>query len=201
MARYTRTQGQAVPPGRHRPLPEERASVARLASASSTPSPASTAASRAAHVRLRHAAAREAEGPAHVRRARAPVPPLLRRGRAPQGQHRREPAAAARVAPGQRRLPHGLRLDARRGAPAGRRTGRSRSTARSSTSLRAWSRPATSSRCAKRPRRSCASSRCAQARREDRLPDWVEVDVKKMAGHVQGGAGPLRIRRRTSTKA
>ena len=66
--------------------------------------------SRRAHVRLRHAAAREAEGQAHVRRARAPVPPLLRGGRAPQGQHRREPAAAARVAPRQRRLPHGLRL-------------------------------------------------------------------------------------------
>ena len=73
---------------------------------------------RHAHVRLRTAAAREAEGQAHVRRAGAPVPPLLRRGRAPQGQHRREPAAAARIAPRQRRLPHGLRLDARRSAPA-----------------------------------------------------------------------------------
>ena len=31
-------------------------------------------------LRLRHAAAREAEDPAHVRRARAPVPRLLRRG-------------------------------------------------------------------------------------------------------------------------
>ena len=38
---------------------------------------------------------------------------------------------AARVAPGQRRLPHGLRLDARRSAPAGVAQGASRSMARS----------------------------------------------------------------------
>ena len=44
---------------------------------------------------------------------------LLRRGRAPQGRHRREPAAAARVAPRQRGLPHGLRRLAHRSAPAG----------------------------------------------------------------------------------
>ncbi len=70
-----------------------------------------------APVRLRHAAARKAEDPPHVRRARAPVPQDLRRSRPPQGRHRREPAAAPRVAPGYGRLPHGLRRVAFRSAP------------------------------------------------------------------------------------
>jgi small subunit ribosomal protein S4 len=48
----------------------------------------------------------------------APVPPLLRRGRAPQGQHRREPADAARVAPGQTSSTAWASAHARRGTPA-----------------------------------------------------------------------------------
>ena len=48
-------------------------------------------------VRLRHPAAREAEGQAHLRLAGASVPQLLQEGCSTQeGQHRREPAAAAR---------------------------------------------------------------------------------------------------------
>ena len=89
-------------------------------SASSTPSPASTAAPRA---RARPTSACSC---ARSRRSSRMYGVLERQFRryfaeadAPQGQHRREPAAAARVAPGQRRLPHGLRLDARRSAPAG----------------------------------------------------------------------------------
>ena len=38
---------------------------------------------------------------------------------APQGQHRRKPAEAAGVPSGQRRLPHGLRLDPCRSPPVG----------------------------------------------------------------------------------
>ena len=44
--------------------------------------------------RLRHPAAREAEGPPRLRRARAAVPQLLRRRGVPPGRDRREPAAA-----------------------------------------------------------------------------------------------------------
>ena len=64
--------------------------------------------------RLRPAAAREAEGQAHLRRARGPVPPLLRGGRAPARHHRRDAAAAARAAARQRRLPPRPRDLARR---------------------------------------------------------------------------------------
>ena len=59
--------------------------------------------------RVRPPAAREAEGPPHVRRPRAPVPQLLRRRREPARRDRREPAPLARAAPRQRRLPDGLR--------------------------------------------------------------------------------------------
>ena len=48
---------------------------------------------------------------------------LLHRGGPPRRCDRREPAEAARVPAGQRRLPHGLRLDARRGPPAGQPQG------------------------------------------------------------------------------
>ena len=103
--------------------------------------------------------------------------------------------------PGQRRLPHGLRLHARRGAPArvaqgdhgqrqagehpvvpgqGRRRGRgAREGARSS----------------------CASRRRCKLRRAGRLPDWVEVDAKKLKGVVQGAARPRRVRRRHQRSA
>ena len=65
------------------------------------------------------AAAREAEGQAHLRRARGPVPRLLRTGRAHPRHHRRDAAAAARASPRQRGLPPRLRDVAAAGAPAG----------------------------------------------------------------------------------
>ena len=55
--------------------------------------------------RLRPAAAREAEGQAHLRRAREPVPPLLRDGGPDARHHRRDAAAAARAPARQRHLP------------------------------------------------------------------------------------------------
>jgi small subunit ribosomal protein S4 len=89
---------------------------------------------------------------------------LLRRSRAPQGQHRCQPADAAGVAPGQRRLPHGLRLHARRSAAAGVAQGghgqwRSRSTFPSYV-VKAGD---TSWPCARSRRRSCACFRRAEA--------------------------------------
>ena len=50
--------------------------------------------------------------------ARAPVPRLLLRGDPQEGRDRREPAAASRAPPRQRRPPPGLRRDHARGAPA-----------------------------------------------------------------------------------
>jgi small subunit ribosomal protein S4 len=47
--------------------------------------------------RLRRAAAREAEGQAHLRRARGSVPPLLRAAERDARHHRRDAAAAARA--------------------------------------------------------------------------------------------------------
>ncbi len=86
--------------------------------------------------RLRRAAAREAEGQAHLRRAREPVPPLLRGGGPAEGHHGRPAAADARAPARQRRLPAGLRDVAgrRRGSSSG--TGTSRSTAGRWTSRR-----------------------------------------------------------------
>src|SRR5439155_401091 len=69
--------------------------------------------------RVRHPAAREAEGSQELLRARAPVPQLLPEGRQAQGDDRREPVAAAGDAPGQRGVPDGPRLEPRAGAPAG----------------------------------------------------------------------------------
>ena len=68
--------------------------------------------------RLRRAAAREAEGQAHLRRAGRPVPPLLRGGGPPARHHRRDAAAAARAPARQRDLPPRPRHLARAGAPA-----------------------------------------------------------------------------------
>ena len=95
--------------------------------------------------RLRPAAAREAEGQAHLWRARRPVPPLLRGGRADARHHRRDAAAAARAAARQRRLPARPGDVARRRRGSSCATATSWSTARRSTFRRTRSRPATSS--------------------------------------------------------
>src|SRR6201992_1469797 len=68
--------------------------------------------------RVPRAAAREAEGQALLRRARAPVRGLLREGLAPAGNHRREPARAAREPARQRARAPRLRRFAPSGAPA-----------------------------------------------------------------------------------
>ena len=68
--------------------------------------------------RVPAAAAREAEGAPLLRPAREAVPHLLREGDRRDGHHRREPAADARDAARQRRLPARLRGVARAGAPA-----------------------------------------------------------------------------------
>ena len=98
-----------------------------------------------------------------------------------------EPAAAARVAARQRRLPDGLRLDARRSAAARVATARSWSTARSLNIPSALVQ-------GRRRRRASPRRRKAQLRIQDALqlaekvgfPSWVEVDPKKMTGTFKG---------------
>ena len=63
--------------------------------------------------RVRPAAAREAEGPRPTASSSASSA-TTSRGREPPRRDRREPAPLARAAPGQRRLPDGLRAVARR---------------------------------------------------------------------------------------
>src|SRR4029453_12819747 len=67
---------------------------------------------------LWRAAAREAEGEAHLRGPRGSVPPLLRAGGADARHHRRDAAAAARAATRQRSLPSGPGDVAGAGTPA-----------------------------------------------------------------------------------
>ena len=99
MASYLGREVPLMPPRRHEPVPEEREVLHRQVRDRAPQLSAGPARPEAQHapVRLRPAAAREAEAAPHVRRARAPVPQLLtHEADAPQGHHRREPAAAAR---------------------------------------------------------------------------------------------------------
>ena len=51
-----------------------------------------------------------------------------------------------------------------------------------STSRRTWSRPATRSSCARRPRSSCASPTRSSWPTAIGMPDWVQVDAAKIEG-------------------
>ena len=86
--------------------------------------------------RLRPAASREAEGAPHLRRAGTPVPQHLRKGRARQGHHRREPDVSTWSAAST------ASSTAWASAPAAPRPARSSATATSrSTAASAISRP------------------------------------------------------------
>src|SRR5205085_8906125 len=105
-----RTTVQAVPPRGAEAVPQGRAlpdgevwrRAALVRTGRARPRPPQTE-------RVPRPAAREAEGAALLRGARAPVPRLLREGFAAAGDHGREPARAARVPPGQRARAAGLR--------------------------------------------------------------------------------------------
>ena len=193
---------QAGATGRHRPFPEKRASIARLQVQAGYQARTAWREIRHAPVRLRQPAARKAEAAPHVRRARAPVPPLLRRSRAPQGLDRHEPAAAPRVAPRQRRLPHGLRL-----ARAPKRGSSSRHGSimvNGKVAERAVGDASSAGDVV-----SVTEKAKGQLRIQDALqlaekvgfPSWVEVDAEEDDRHVQGRARTARNSARTSTKA
>src|SRR6266498_5872548 len=99
---------QAGAKGRYRPFPEKRAPIARLQMQARLQARPARREIRDADVRLRQAAAREAEASPDIRRARASVSTLFHEGGAGQGLDGRESAAASRIAAGQRCLSHGL---------------------------------------------------------------------------------------------
>ena len=103
-----------------------------------------------------------------------------------QGLDRREPAAAARIAAGQCRLPDGLRLDPGGSAPAGvaprghgQRQGRQRRRPR-------WSRPGDIIAVKEGAKTQLRIVDALQLAEKIGFPSWVEVDVKKMAGTFKG---------------
>ena len=103
------SQVQALASRRHRSVPEERRQAAREQVQAAGAARRHQGRAPPAPVRLRHAAAREAEAAPHVRRARAAVPQLLPGSGPPPRRHRRDAAEAARMPAGQRGLSHGLR--------------------------------------------------------------------------------------------
>ena len=130
-------------------------------------------------------AAGEAEGQLHLRRAREAVPQPLRGGEPPAGRHRREPAAHARAAPRQRRLPRRL------GAPPGRRPASSSATATSRSTASASTSPAT------------ASARATSSRSRDEGPrdDRHPPQHRHARPHVAAVARGRRRRQRRSPSA
>ena len=121
MARYIGRGLSAVPARRHQALPEGRPLLhrevrrraPRLSAGTARPGPH-------ALLGLRRAAAREAEGEAHVRRSlEQQFAATMDAALAHEGRAGREPARAARAPARQRRVPARLRDLARRGAPAG----------------------------------------------------------------------------------
>ena len=106
------------------------------------------------------------------------------RGVAP-GRHRREPAAPARDASRQRRLPHGLRHAAAPRRASSSATATSRSTACAPTSPRSASERATRSRSAStQPQDANTSRQLKDAIGGAQKPDWVNVDADKLVGTV-----------------
>ena len=100
----------------------------------------------------------------------------------PSGRHRREPAAAARRPPRQRRVPHGFCRDAHRSAPAGQPQGdrgqRQDGEHRRPTRCKAGDVVAVREKAQKQLRIQTA----LQIKSQVGFPDWVEVDEKKFTG-------------------
>ena len=137
---------------------------------------------------LRHPAAREAEGQAHLRRAREAVPQLLQGGRAAQGHHRREPAASCSSG--------GSTTWST--ASASRRRGRRRASSCATVTSRSTAarRPSRRIRCGRARRISVreksrknefirASVETARGRG---IPGWLELDAEQLRRQGAGAA-------------
>ena len=103
-----------------------------------------------------------------------------------QGLDRHEPAAAARVAARQRRLPDGPRLDARRSAPARVALLDHRQRQGAERSVGAAAAPATSSATTDKAKGQLRIQDALQLAEKVGFPSWVEVDPKKMTGTFKG---------------
>ena len=154
---------------------------------------------RARAVRLRHPAAREAEAAPHVRRARASVPRLLLQGGRPSRRNRRDAAAAARIAPRQRRVPHGLRGHAQRGSPAGEPRAILVNGERVNMPSYQCKAGDVIALREKAQKQRVLRRRC-RLRAQVGFPGWVEVDEKKFSG-VLSRCPTAATSCRTSTKA
>ena len=194
MARYTRTQMQAGATGRHRPFPEKRASIARLQVQARRQA-------RPARREVRHAPSdygNQLREKQKLRRIYGILERQFRRyfarprsGKGSTGENLLQ-LLESRLDNVVYRMGFGsTRAEARQLVVAPRDH---RSTARSSTSRRRWSRPATSSRVAEGAKAQLRISDALQLAEKVGFPSWVEVDVEEDDGHVQGRAGPLGIR-------
>ena len=131
-----------------------------------------------------HAAAREAEDQAHLRRSGEAVPRVLRH-RVPQaGRHRREPPDHPGEPPGQRRVPSGLRQVPRRGPSAGP----SRPHPCEWPSRRHPLVPRPSGRPDLRGPQGQGDAghqeRAGSRNERVQVPAWLEVDIEKLQGSV-----------------
>ena len=184
---------QAGATGRHRPfLKSARRSLDSKCKLDAKPGPARREI-RHAHVGLRQPAAREAEAAPHLRHPRAAVPPLLRE------------AARRKGSTGENLL---QLLESRLDNVVYRMGfGSTRAEARqlvrhSAITVNGKVVNIPSALVKARRRRRVTEKAKAQLRIQDALqlaekvgfPSWVEVDVEEDDGHVQGRAGPLRVR-------
>ena len=182
MARYTGPKCKLVPPRGHRPLPEERPPLASTPSASSTSRPGQHGA-KSTRVSEYGTQLREKQ---KIRRMYGVLERQFRnyfdKADAEEGRDRRDAAAAAREPPGQRRLPHGLRLHARRGAPARLAQGDRGERQAGEHPVVPAARDRHRRRCARSRGRSCASRPRSTSRKPNGFPSWVEVDSKNFKG-------------------
>ena len=192
-----------VPPRRREALPQGREVLHRQVRDRAPQLPARPARPevRPRRLGLRHAAAREAEGAPHLRRARAPVPqvstPRPTRRKGITGENLLQ-LLESRLDTVVYRMGFGAtRAEARQvvrhnGDPRERQ-------AREHPVVRRAARRHDRGR-ARRRRRSCASRPPPRPPRA-RLPEWVEVDAKELKGTFKARAAALRVAVRTSTRA
>ncbi len=184
---------QAGATGRHRPFPEKRASFARLQVQAGLQARPARREVGHAPVGLRQAAAREAEAAPHLRHARAPVPPLFReaaRGKGSTGENLLQ-LLESRLDNVVYRMGFGsTRAEARQLVSHRAITVNGKVVNIPSALVKAGDVIAVT----EKAQDAAAHQRCAAARREDRLPVVGRGRREEDGGHVQGRAGPLRVR-------
>ena len=108
------------------------------------------------------------------------------------GRDRRDPAAAAGVAARQRRLPHGLRVDAHRSAPAGEPQGDPGEWRGGERSPRTRCKAGDTVQVREKARKQLRIQSAIAVKAQVGFPDWVEVDEKKFRGTFKSAAGARR---------